>query len=249
MLEEFEIKRKVLIKYNGDSKNPVIPYGVKKIASDAFYCAKIDTVSIPETVKEICDNAFIGSYLREVTIPKSVEHIGEGAFALCDYLHSFTVLNSKMTIGTGPVGTIFCACRRLSEVNLPDDMPRATGIYNGASKVKSVKLLPTETEIAPLAFCGCYYLKEVIIPEGVTKIDYGAFMDCIALRKVILPEGVTEIGIKAFYNCRSLRTVIIPKSVKTVGANSFADCYNLGERTKAKIDKIEEVVYVKGDWD
>lgn len=249
MPEEFEIKRNVLIKYNGNSKNPVIPYGVKKIASDAFSGAKIETVSIPETVKEICDNAFIGSRLREVTVPESVEHIGEGAFSLCDHLRSFTVLNGKMTVGTGPFGFIFCACRRLSEVNLPDDMPRATGIFGGASKVRSVKLLPTETEIRPLAFDGCYYLKEVIIPEGVTKIGYGAFMDCIALRKIVLPEGVTVIEPKAFYNCRNLRTVVIPKSLKRVGANSFEDCYKLGARTAAKIDKIEEVVYVKGEWD
>ena len=86
MPEDFEIKRKVLIKYLGKSKNPVIPEGVKKIAPDAFANADIETVSIPETVTEICENAFIGSYLREVTIPKSVLHMGEGAFALCQDL-------------------------------------------------------------------------------------------------------------------------------------------------------------------
>ena len=248
MLKDFEIKRKVLIKYNGKSKNPVIPEGVKKIGPDAFASAKIETVSIPETVTEICENAFIGSDLKEVTIPKSVEHIGEGAFGLCEHLKTFTVLNGKINFGTKGINFVFCANKRLSEVNLPDDMPRATGFLSSAGKLKSIKLLPTETEIKPMAFYSCASLSEVIIPEGVTKIGASAFMDCTSLRKIVLPEGLTEIEDKAFSGCVRLKTVVIPKSLKKIGANSFEDCFKLGARTIAKLDKIEEIVYTKGEW-
>ena len=48
MSADFEIKRKVLIKYNGKSKNPVIPDGIKKIGENAFETTEIDTVMIPE---------------------------------------------------------------------------------------------------------------------------------------------------------------------------------------------------------
>lgn len=248
MPEDFEIKRKVLIKYHGKSKNPVIPDGVKKIAPDAFAGAEIETVEIPETVKEICENAFIGSDLREVTVPKSVEHIGEGAFALCDRLKSFTLLNGKTTFGTNGIKFIFCANRRLSKVNLPDDMPRATGFLSGAGKLKSVEILPTETEIEPMAFYTCASLTDVIIPKGVTKIGDKAFMDCVSLKKIVIPEGVTEIGDKAFSGCVRLKTVVIPKSLKRIGSNTFEDCFKLGARTISKIEKIEEVFYTKGEW-
>ena len=249
MPEDFEIKRKVLIKYNGKSKNPVIPEGVKKIAPDAFANADIETVSIPETVTEICENAFIGSYLREVTIPKSVLHMGEGAFALCEHLRSFTVLNGKMTFGTKGINSVFCANKRLSEVNLPEDMPRATGFLSGAGKLKSVELLPTETEIKPMAFYTCASLCEVIIPEGVTKIGAGAFMDCVSLRKIVLPESVAEIEDRAFENCFRLRTVVFSGNLKKIGSGAFNDCDSLGARTIAKIEKISDNAFCGREWD
>ena len=239
LTEDFEIKRKVLIKYNGKSKYPVVPDGVKKIAADAFASAKIDGVSIPESVTEICDNAFIGAHIKEIVIPKTVEHIGYGAFALCEHLRSFTILNPNTTFGSKSAKFIFCACKRLCEVDLPKEMPRATGILSGASKIKSVKLLATETEIEPLAFEGCCSLKEVIIPEGVTKIGCGAFMDCTGLKKIVLPESVEEIGANAFENCQNLKTVVFPKNIKRIGSNAFDYCYSLGARTVGNIEKIQ----------
>lgn len=238
MPEDFIIERKILKKYIGKSKNPVIPDGVKKIAPDAFASADIKTVEIPETVRIIEENAFIGSKIETVIIPESVNHIGEGAFSLCEKLRSFTALNSKMTFGTKGIDSVFCVCKKLSEINLPDDMPRGTGIYSGACKVKKVELLPTETEIKRMAFYQCLSLEEIKIPEGVTKIGGGAFMDCVNLKKIVLPESVVEIGTGAFKNCFRLRTVVFPENIEKIGADTFMDCDSLGARTLSKLEKI-----------
>ncbi len=248
MPEDFEIKRKVLIKYNGKSKNPVIPQGVKKIGKNAFGWAEIDFVTIPETVTEIAEDAFSGSCIKEIEIPKSVTKIGQRAFSLCENLRKITILG-KIEETKGKIPHIFCICKRLEEINLPEDVPRATGIYSGAGKIKRVELLPTETEIKPLAFSGCWRLREVIIPEGVTKIGYGAFATCESLRKIVLPEGLTEIEGKAFYGCKNLRTVVVPKSLKHVGVSSFEDCWNLGVRTMAKLENLGELIYAGDGWD
>ena len=36
-------------------------------------------------------------------------------------------------------------------------------------------------------------LVEIVIPEGITRIEKDAFIDCNNLQKVILPDSVTEI--------------------------------------------------------
>lgn len=41
-------------------------------------------------------------------------------------------------------------------------------------------------------------LKEIIIPENVTDIEYGAFYGCTSLEKVTIPDTVKTIGTKAF---------------------------------------------------
>ena len=206
MPEDFEIKRKVLIKYHGKSKNPVIPEGVRKIGKNAFESSEIYTVMIPDSVTEIAEDAFAGSCIREITIPKSVEKIGKRAFSLCSDLRSFTLLGKLKSFDQW----IFCACEKLSEIHIPDDMPKALGIYSGACKIKKVELLPTEKEVCDLAFNGCYGLKEVVIPEGVVRIGRGAFGCCNKLEKIVLPESVEEIDDRAFMSCYKLKTVTIP---------------------------------------
>ena len=36
-------------------------------------------------------------------------------------------------------------------------------------------------------------LVEIVIPEGITRIEKNAFIGCINLQRVILPDSVTEI--------------------------------------------------------
>ena len=244
MPKDFEIKRKVLIKYNGKSKNPVIPEGVEKIGKSAFEVAEIDSVTIPETVKEIGEDAFRGSDIREIVIPETVTKIGEKAFFLCEDLRKIKISGNI----EGEIPRIFCVCKRLSEIEIPEDMPRASGILSG-SAIKKAELLPTETEIKDFAFIGCWKLREITIPEGVTKIGYGAFSTCESLRKIVLPEGLEEICDKAFYGCRNLRTVVVPKSLKYVGAGAFADCPNLGVRTISKLEGKGKDIYAEDAWD
>ncbi|MBR3611599.1 MAG: leucine-rich repeat domain-containing protein [Oscillospiraceae bacterium] len=246
MPKDFEIKRKVLIKYNGKSKNPVIPEGIKKIGKCAFEAAEIDSVKIPESVTEIGADAFRGSDIREIEIPESVTKIEKEAFFLCQNLRKINIPEKIAEMEEIP--RIFCVCKRLEEVELSENMPRACGILSGTG-IKKAELLPTETEIKPLAFIGCWKLREVIIPEGVTKIGYGAFATCESLQKIVLPEGMTEIDDKAFYGCRNLRTVVVPKSLKHVGISSFTDCPNLGVRTISKIENLGESIFAGDGWD
>ena len=85
----------------------------------------------------------------------------------------------------------------------------------------------TKASIGSYAFCYCYSLQSVTIPEGVTSIGNYAFSYCCALQSVIIPDSVTSIGSYAFSYCYVLQSVTIPEGVTSIGNNAFRHCYVL----------------------
>lgn len=62
---------------------------------------------------------------------------------------------------------------------------------------------------------------EVIIPEGIEKIEAEAFKDNKLVRKVVMPNTVTEIGDNAFSGCINLEDIEFSENLKTIGENAF----------------------------
>ena len=78
----------------------------------------------------------------------------------------------------------------------------------------------------------CYYhrqsgVKEVSIPEGVTRIGSNAFNGCEQLRHIGIPSTVTSIGAYAFSGCYNLKSITVPASVSDIGQGVFEWCTNL----------------------
>ena len=88
--------------------------------------------------------------------------------------------------------------------------------------------LPVE-HIGRRAFEWCSSLTEVVVPDGVTSIDFAVFFGCSSLTKVVIPNGVTSIGESAFGSCSSLMEVEIPDSVTSIGDMAFFRCSGLTE--------------------
>ena len=66
-------------------------------------------------------------------------------------------------------------------------------------------------------------VKDIIVPEGVTKVAHGAFENCPGIESVSLPDSLVEIGGKAFYGLRKLVKINIPKSVVRIGRDAFGN--------------------------
>ena len=59
---------------------------------------------------------------------------------------------------------------------------------------------------------------DVIISDGIEKLDWFAFKNCISLSSVTIPDSVVSIGYGAFDNAHKSFTIICSK-------NSFAHLY------------------------
>ena len=67
-------------------------------------------------------------------------------------------------------------------------------------------------------------VRELVIGEGVTNVNYCCFWGFTALEKVTLPEGVTELGYNAFAGCAALTELALPDSLTTIADNALGGC-------------------------
>lgn len=82
--------------------------------------------------------------------------------------------------------------------------------------------------ISSFAFYKCSTLKDIYIPDSVTKIYVEAFRDCVNLKNINLPQGLKSVGLMAFYNCSGLESLFIPKNVEIISEyKTFHGCSNL----------------------
>ena len=92
------------------------------------------------------------------------------------------------------------------------------------------------TEIGGGAFCGCYKLKAVTLPDSLDKISQNLFYGCSSLKTVTVPDSVDSIGDCAFYFCVSLKEIDLPDSVGSIGKGAFCGCSRLGKLTVRSAD-------------
>ncbi|MBE6581526.1 MAG: hypothetical protein E7650_07955 [Ruminococcaceae bacterium] len=94
-----------------------------------------------------------------------------------------------------------------------------TGYEGSAALVQIPAMLDGHPvkKIGERAFEGNEALAAVVVPEGVTEIDWFAFYSCAALQEISLPTSVALIGHAVFDGCPDLTVVC--------AAGSYAEGY------------------------
>lgn len=61
------------------------------------------------------------------------------------------------------------------------------------------------------AFSGCTSLREIHIPNTVTRIGDGVFYGCTSLTAITIPFGVREVDYGAFGGCTGLKEITLSR--------------------------------------
>ena len=176
----------------------------------------LENVQLPSSLKSIGMHAFFAcDALTNVTIPDGVTSLGSGIFANCTSLTSVTLPKTLTNVET----TIF--------LNAPVASVYFTGdIANWCSKDLGNAIFANRSLTNNFDFYidGNLVAGDLVIPDGVTRINDKAFFCRTGLTSIAIPDSVTSIGDCAFQGCTGLTSVTIPDSVTSIGSLAFKDC-------------------------
>ena len=99
-INDFVIENGVLLEYNGNDAEVIIPDGVKEIAGCVFAgCTFIENIIINKSTKTIGIGAFKGTNIKSISIPDSVKAIEGVTFEQCKALKEITIGKAVKKIG------------------------------------------------------------------------------------------------------------------------------------------------------
>lgn len=217
----------------------VCPYEMIEMGRDMFRgCTSLTEVDMPELVQIIHPYAFADcTSLEELYLPPTLIDIYESAFSDCESLTLQVYSNTE--------GHWF-AKEYEFPYELLDKTDSATGLvyglhdgevmiigYNGEDCSNLV--IPTEIEGYPVTSIGSNAFSgmpvaSVVLPEGLTYIDYGAFSETL-LTSVVLPSTLEDMQGAVFSSCELLTDVTLSGNMEWLPYCTFEYCTSLKEIT------------------
>lgn len=237
--EAFIIKDSILILYQGEDTNVVIPKDVLEIGENAFINAThVINVEIPYGLYSIGENAFSGcNNLLTIRIPSSVEIIGKNAFLGCEELTIEVMVKDQpngWSVAWNPNNrpVKWADVKTYNDFNyiiLNDNSISIEGYYGVNENViipKTITNIPV-TVIGDGAFKNNSTIIKVEIPNSVNRIGKSAFSNLINLKEIKVPSSVKIIDDYAFSDCSIIEFIELPDEVEFLGEYLFKDCINL----------------------
>lgn len=193
-----------------------------------YYAYGLNEVKLPSTLKSIGDSAFYQCFrLKEIIIPEAVTYIGAYVFEKCTQLQTVEILgkitnlhshtfancsNLSKVILPEELTTIhqyaFRYCYALTNIHIPDNVNTMyEGVFDGCKQLSNVNF---PKMWATTAYNGYW-----------NNYDYSPYYNCSSLKDLIIPDGVTRIPENAFYNAQYFESIYVPDTVTTIGSGAF----------------------------
>ena len=175
------------------------------------------------------------SDLNSIIIPDSVTSIGDEAFNGCRSLTSITIPNSIKIIEASVFSNTANIRFNISDLSAWCQINRAAVGYNGYnstlflnnSEVTELIIPDGITKINNCSFSSFNSIRRVIIPDDVEIIEFSAFASCKNLEDVVIGDGVTEIYDYAFSHS-NVKSIKVGKNVQYIGTEAFSTSYYVG---------------------
>ena len=194
--------------------------GITKIADRQFDGSPIKSITIPGTVTTVGMSAFSDcANLTAIDLPSSVTEIDGYAFENCTALTAVTLPKHLRRLGT----EAFFGCTALKSVFIPLSLQNASNPFQKCTALTDVTFEDGRTELPDTLLEGSG-VRQLTVPQTVTKIGYSAFAGCTQLTAITLPAGLRELGNEAFKGCTALTGVALPDSLTALGYGVFRDC-------------------------
>lgn len=198
-----------------DLREVSLPEGLRKIGSSAFeWCKSLSAIKICSTLESIGKSSFRGCQnlkkvefekspsdlphrlktigphafdycllrLERIKIPSSVNSIGRSAFLTC---YALVEANLSATAISEVSSYVFCNCRSLQTVSLPNSVERIwdRAFHNCACLITVA--LPLDSKSIEIkgqqSFSGCTSLANFVLPAG-SKAEANSFAECTLLQ-------------------------------------------------------------------
>ncbi len=193
-------------------------------------CSSLKTLKLPYDVTTISATAFKNcSNLETVCLPISFIDSSTDYFSAAPALQPRYCGKARNGYNTWLYqviknGSGYCAELR----NIEDLRPAVTRTTATSLDIPSTINGYAVKSLGQYAFSQCTKLASVKIPDSVTNIDYCAFSQCYSLKSVSIPKNVKTVGKYAFYYCSGLEKVEFDSSSSSTIANyAFYGCEKL----------------------
>lgn len=174
-------------------------FQVVSIAKNAFKnCTEIEYLEIEDGITSIGSNAFEGcKNLNNVVLPESVNVLGVGAFKHCS---SLSICSWRGSIKNLP-DECFYGCTSLQDVSLEGIESIGNSCFYDCDGLVKIILTPSIKSLGTDAFRACSNLKEFIIEDAYSTIDFpaGSYDGATSIQKKEINGKTIQFKI-AYYN-------------------------------------------------
>ncbi len=214
--------------FSGDTslQQVLLPEGIQRIESKAFYGASLKVINLPDTIEYIADDAFTGTAMTYIIV-------NEGTYAYewakshgllnrtSSYLKDYVIENGIITSYIGQGGNVIVP-------EYDADGEKVIGIgsraFSSCNTVTNITLPSTIVSLGEGAFYDCENLIRIVIPDTITLIPDNCFYYCKSLSEIDSLGSICEIGDNAFCYCESLGRIVLPDNVMRVGVGNLSSC-------------------------
>ena len=173
--------------------------------------------------------------IQKLVINPGIEVIGAYSFMDCPNLTTIVFSDDIKSIGAYS----FSGCFNIKDVNISDlsvwcgikfdsnPLSYAQNLCVDGKPIYDVVIPDGVTRINKYAFASYKNLKSIKFSDTVSRIDSLAFYKCINLKTIEIPNSVTSIDIDAFSSCTSLTTVKLSENMTSIPDGLFYNCHAL----------------------